>query len=91
MNGYTAGETLFMLLEESNDNQFNIVESLQDGHTKKRTLSIKRKEIWPNFVFFRPNSVKSNLYKADNSIKRTLIYGPNDVHFREIPLYFQNS
>ena len=40
---------------------------------------------------FWSNSVKSNLYKADHSIQRTLIYGPNGVRFREIPLYSKRS
>ena len=35
-------------------------------------------------------SVKSIPYKADNFIKRTPFYGPNGVHFREIPLYLVN-
>ena len=30
-----------------------------------------------------------NLSKADNSIKRTLTYGPNDVLFREIRLSYR--
>ena len=28
---------------------------------------------------------------AKNSIKRTLIYGPNGIRFREIPLYEQEG
>ena len=39
-----------------------------------------------DFVVFWSNSVNINLYKADNSTKRSLIYGPNGVRFREIPL-----
>ena len=39
-----------------------------------------------DFVVFWSNSVNINLYKVDNSTKRSLIYGPNGVRFREIPL-----
>ena len=38
-------------------------------------------------MVFWPNSVKSNLYKAEDSIKQILIYGLIGVRFREIPLY----
>ena len=48
------------------------------------------KDFAPIFLVFWSNSVKSNLYKADNSIKRTPFYGPNGVRFREIPLYLKS-
>ena len=54
----------------------------QSGHSKSR------QRFCPKFVVFWSNSVEINLYKGDNSIKRTLIYGPNGVHFKEILLYF---
>ena len=42
---------------------------------------------FPNFSVFLQNSIKLNIYKADISIKRILLYGLNGVRFREIPLY----
>ena len=42
--------------------------SVRRTHHINTSLYIKRTKIYPNFVVFCSNSVKSNLYEADNAI-----------------------
>ena len=46
-----------------------------------------RTKILPQSCNILVKSLKSNLYKADTSIKRTRFWGLNGVCFREISLY----
>ena len=48
---------------------------------------LKRTQMLPLFVVFWSNPIKSNLYKADTSIKRTIFNSTNGILFGEIPLY----
>ena len=88
-NAFFSKGDLPVLSDEKEKGQSYTDQSIHSGFSLRRTQhkadTLYRAD--KDFVVFWSNSVNSNLYKADNSIKRTLICGPNGVRFREIPLY----
>ena len=65
--------------------------SLRRTYHKTGFLYKAFKNFSSNIYFSGQTLLRSNLYNADISIKRTLFNGPNGVHFRGIPLYFVSS
>ena len=59
-------------------------------HNKLYTLYKGVQRFCLDLIVSLSKSIKSNLHKATNCIKRTPFHGPNIVRFSEIPLHLQD-